>query len=114
VFTVTLSAASSLTATVAYSTSAGSATPGLDYLLANGTLTFAPGVQTLTGTVTVLDDGDVEAPETLTLWLSAPANAVLAAPFSATLTLLSDDLYRLFLPLSLGGLPTAPGNKFPG
>jgi hypothetical protein len=42
-FTVTLSAVSAQTITVAYNTTDGTATAGADYTSATGTLTFAPG-----------------------------------------------------------------------
>lgn len=50
-FTVTLSAASTQTITVAYTTGDISATAGSDYLAASGTLTFAPGQTSKTITV---------------------------------------------------------------
>ena len=53
VFTVTLSAVSGQTVTVAYNTSNGTASAGADYTSASGTLTFAPG--TTSQTITVRD-----------------------------------------------------------
>ena len=61
---VTLSAASSAQVTVAYATVAGTATAGVDYLTASGTLTFAPGVTTQTVKVTIVGDTVKEANET--------------------------------------------------
>src|SRR3954452_12484938 len=55
-FTVTLSAASTLSVTVAYATGNGTATAGSDYRAASGTLTFAPG-ETIK-TITILVNGD--------------------------------------------------------
>jgi len=51
--TVTLASASPNTVTVNYATSNGSATAGVDYAPANGTLTFAPNVVTRTVAVTI-------------------------------------------------------------
>jgi hypothetical protein len=77
-FTVSLSAASNQTITVAYATANGTATAGSDYQAASGTLTIPAG-QT-TGTITVLVNGDrlAEANETFAVNLSAPTNATIA------------------------------------
>ncbi|MGE0696738.1 MAG: FG-GAP-like repeat-containing protein [Pirellulales bacterium] len=101
-FTVTLSAASGQTVTVAYDSADGSATiADNDYAPANGTLTFAPG-QTVQ-LVTVLVNGDTtnEANEDFALNLSNPENAVLGAA-SVALTIVDDDGFYFF---SLGDLP---------
>jgi hypothetical protein len=76
-FTVTLSAASTETITVAYATGNGAATAGSDYQAVFGTLTIPAG-QT-TGTITVLVSGDRlgEANETFVVNLSSPTNAVI-------------------------------------
>jgi CSLREA domain-containing protein len=103
VFTVTLSAASGLTVTVDYSTTAGSAMPGVDYVSAAGTLTFTAGVQTLTATVTLLEDSRFEGPEMFDLSLTLPARAVFGTPATAPVTLLSDDPYQVYLPVIQGG-----------
>ncbi len=81
------------TVTVNYSTSNGTATAGSDYTSASGTLTFNPGEDTKTFTVTVAGDAAYEADETVNLALSITAgdNATLGAPGSATLTILDDD-----------------------
>lgn len=76
-FTVTLSAASSQTATVNYATADGTATAPADYQTQNGLLTFNPG--DLTKTITVLVNGDTldEPNETFFVNLSGATNAVL-------------------------------------
>ncbi|PYJ03502.1 MAG: hypothetical protein DME25_12075, partial [Verrucomicrobia bacterium] len=56
VFTVSLSAASGQTVTVSYATTDGTATAGNDYIGANGTLTFLPGIMTQPITVEVIGD----------------------------------------------------------
>jgi uncharacterized membrane protein len=75
-FTVTLSAASDQSVSVAYATSNGSATAGSDYQAASGTLTIPAG-QT-TGTIAVLVNGDRagEANEYFFVSLSGATNAV--------------------------------------
>ncbi len=63
VVTLTLSTASNLPVTAHYETSDGSATSGIDYLAANGTVTFTPGFTTSTILVPLLDDADLEGTE---------------------------------------------------
>jgi len=77
-FTVTLSGASALPATVAYATANGTATAGSDYLSTSGTLTFAPGVTTQTVVVPVVGDTLNEANETFFVNLSGAGNATIA------------------------------------
>ncbi len=77
-FTVTLSAASGLTVTVAYATADGTATAGTDYTSTSGTLTFEPGITSQTISVPVLDDTLDEANETFFVDLSSPASATIA------------------------------------
>jgi Flp pilus assembly protein TadG len=74
-FTVTLSAVSSQTATVQYSTSMGTALEA-DFEATEGTLTFAPGETTQTIPVNILDDTEDEADETfvVNLFTSVGAN----------------------------------------
>ncbi|GAB1434362.1 hypothetical protein MASR2M32_05730 [Sphaerotilus sulfidivorans] len=76
-FTVTLSNASNLPVTVAYTTANGTALAGSDYVAQNGTLTFAPGQTTATITITILDDAVYEGPESFSVELSSPTNAVI-------------------------------------
>jgi hypothetical protein len=90
--TVTLNAASSLTVTVDYATiGGGSATAGSDYTVVSGTLTFSPGDTSLTFTVPITDDAEVEESETVSLELSNAYNASLGTPNQATLTIVDDD-----------------------
>ncbi|WP_211343724.1 beta strand repeat-containing protein, partial [Neptunomonas concharum] len=76
-FTVTLSNPSTLPVTVDYATQDGTATAGLDYTAVSDTLTFAPGVTSLTVTIPVADDFIAEGGETLDLVLSNPTNATI-------------------------------------
>jgi LmbE family N-acetylglucosaminyl deacetylase len=91
VFTVTLSAASGRTVTVNYATANGSATTANnDYSARNGTLTFNPGVTTLTITVPVNGNTTREANETFLVNLSAAVNAGIADSQGVG-TILNDD-----------------------
>ena len=90
VFTVTLSAASGKTVAVAYATASGSATSGVDFDAASGTLTFAPGETSKTITVKVKGDTTVEADETFAVNLASPSNATIADG-TALGTILNDD-----------------------
>lgn len=78
VFTVQLSAPSTQTVTVAYTTANGTAQSGSDYTAKSGTLTFAPGTTQVTVSVPVLGDAAVESDETFKLVLSSAAGATLA------------------------------------
>jgi hypothetical protein len=77
-FTVTLSAPSNQTVTVAYTTGTGTATAGGDYVAAPGTATFALGSLTQSIEIVVLGDGLDEVNETFTVNLSSPANATIS------------------------------------
>jgi hypothetical protein len=89
--TVTLSAASALTATVDYATSDNSALAGSDYVTATGALTFTPGATSQTFSVSILNDVSTEASEALTLTLSAPVNATPGSITEAALNIADDD-----------------------
>jgi hypothetical protein len=87
VFTVTLTAISGQTVTVAYATADGTATAPADYTTTTGTLTIAAG--TASGQILVPVVGDLrdEPNETFVLNLSGPTNATLADTQSvATIT----------------------------
>jgi hypothetical protein len=77
-FTVALSAPSSDTVTVEFTTANGTAVAGNDYLAANGTLSFAPGE--VSKIITVLANGDrlAEENEEFFLNLRSAVNATLA------------------------------------
>jgi hypothetical protein len=100
VLTVTLSQTAATTATVDYATSDGTATAGSDYEAISGTLTFAPGEISKVITVTLLSDNVVEESESFTVDLSAPSNATLGTPSSATVTIDADEAdFKLYLPI---------------
>jgi hypothetical protein len=78
--------------TVNYSTSNGTATAGVDYTNATGTLVFAAGVTSNSFTVPIVDDLTNELDETVNLYLSGPTGgATLADPHKAVLTIMNDD-----------------------
>ena len=78
--------------TVNYATADGSAQAGSDYLPTSGTLTFNPGVNTQTFTVTIVDDGQSDADETVLLNLSNPTGPItLGAQSTAVLTIVGNQ-----------------------
>ncbi len=89
--TVTLSAASGQEVRVNYATSNGTAIAGSDYTTTNGTLIFSPLQTSKNFQVPVLNDSIAENSETANLTLSAPVNATLGTPSTATLTILDTD-----------------------
>ena len=76
-FVVNLSNTSTSTVTVDYSTADGTATAGTDYQATSGTLTFAPGVTSLSVPVTILANAATTGNSTILLNLSNPTNATL-------------------------------------
>jgi subtilisin-like proprotein convertase family protein len=96
VITAALSNASAFTATVNLATSngtgVGQATTGADYTAVNTTLTFSPGVITLTFPITLTNDTFFEGNEVLTATLGSPiSNTTLGAPSTATVTIVDDE-----------------------
>ena len=89
-FAVTLDRSSTLTVTVDYATSNGTATAGQDYTATSGTLSFSPGDTAKTVTVPVLNDAIDDGIETMTLTLSNASNARIADG-SATGTIENSD-----------------------
>ncbi len=89
--TVTRSGNTTVSSTVAYATSNGTATQPGDYLPASGTITFAAGDTSKTFNVTIINDTVDEPDETVNLTLSSPTNATLGAQSTAVLTIQDDD-----------------------
>ena len=89
-FTVSLSRVPTVTVRVNYATKNGSAVAGTDYVATSGTLTFAPGVQSKTVTVTVKGDRQVEPNEKLAVRLSNATGTPLGNN-SGTGTIQNDD-----------------------
>ncbi len=92
VFTVTLDASVSGGFTVNYTTSDVSAVEGLDFLGVNGSLTFA-GVAGETQTIIIvsLDDTEVEATETFSVFLSNATNNVNIQDPQGTASIIDND-----------------------
>lgn len=84
---------------VEWSTAAGTATPGTDYVEATGTLYFAAGVTSQVFTVVLLDDADAEGPETIELHLhGAAGDLTLGDLATAGLTIRDDEAPRAGFP----------------
>ena len=75
-FTVTLSAASSITVAVSYVTAGATAVAPDDYQVASGALIFTPGQTTQIINVLVKADALAESTESFSVQLSNPFNAV--------------------------------------
>jgi hypothetical protein len=90
--TVTLSRPSTDVVTVNYATGDGTAVAGTDYTAASGTLTFPPGVTSLTIPIPIIDNNDY-ALEVMffAAILSKPAGAELGAPSMTFIFILDDD-----------------------
>lgn len=87
---VTLSPASSAATSVAYAVTGGTATAGVDYTLASGTLSFDPGDTAKSILLTLLDDSAAEAGETIVIALSSPLGGVLGSS-EHVFTIVNDD-----------------------
>ena len=88
---VELSQASTVTVTVDYATSDGSALAGDDYTATSGTLTFAPGETMKAITVPILDDGVYETIAQFTFTLSNPTGATLPNFPGAQINIIDDE-----------------------
>lgn len=89
--TVTRSGDTSLPATVTYSRTGGSATPGVDFDLAAGTLSFPAGQTSRNIPLDVVDDAAKESGETVTVSLSSPVGTALGSPAAMTVTIRASD-----------------------
>ena len=102
-FTVTLTTAANFTITVDYNLSSGvgtgGATVGEDFLAASGTLTFTPGLTTLTFPVNIIGDEQGEADE---IFYGNLTNATVPVNGSVDSGhILNDDAFLIYLPLVL-------------
>ena len=77
-FTVSLSSPAATPITVNFNTADGTATAGVDYVPAAGTLTFGPGVQTQTIMVTTIPDEVADDLETFLVQLTGAVGADIA------------------------------------
>ena len=90
-FTVSLTGATALPASVSWATAPGSATAGSDYQTAGGSLTFHPGEsRDAMVQVMVMADAIYEGPEDFTVGLSGASNATVSDD-SGTGTIHDDD-----------------------
>ena len=90
VVTVTLSEASSTDVTVDYTTSSGTATSGIDFTAAAGTLTFAPGETLKTISIPIVADITPEVDEKFTITLTNPVGATI--PFVTSTVTITDTV----------------------
>jgi Tol biopolymer transport system component len=79
------------TVTVLYITIDDTASSPDDYSSSGGQLTFPPGVTSQSFNVGIIDDMDIEGPETIQLHLGSPINANLGTSNQASLTIDDDD-----------------------
>jgi hypothetical protein len=100
-------------AQVSYATvPGGAATPGVDYVSTNGTLTWASGdSSSKTFSVTLLDDNVAEGNETVNLVLSNSSGAYLGTQTTAVLTIV-EDAYETWKLAHFG--PSANNNVIAG
>jgi len=75
---------------VDYQVIGGTATSGVDYVLASGTLTFPPYSTSQYIVVTLVDDSTCEGNETVEIQLLNPRNAKLCSPTTHILTIVDD------------------------
>ena len=81
-------------------TMTGNASSRCDYATSVGTLRFAPGENTKSLFIPLVDDAYVEGAETFTLELISPADSSLGSPNSATIEILDNDTAMGFNPIS--------------
>ncbi len=104
-FTVSLSAVSSKTVTVQYTSQDGSASGSSDYQPTSGTITFAPGEASKMVTVQINPDFLVEPNELFFVSLSGATNALIADNLAIG-TIVDDDVT-----MSVGGASQNEGNS---
>jgi hypothetical protein len=88
---VTLSAVADKDVTVSYTVSGTAIGGGVDYTLANGTLTIPKGQTTGSLSLAVVDNTIVEPNETVVVTLSSPSNATLGSTNVFTYTINDND-----------------------
>ncbi|MGM9477963.1 Calx-beta domain-containing protein, partial [Pedobacter sp. GSP4] len=113
-FTITLSAGVQNAFTVAYTTSDGTATAGLDYTATSGTLTFPAGAAagaTLTFTVPIIDDNVVEGDHTFNGVISnVTGGLVTIGTGTATTTIIDNDSSVATIAAGVDGNENGPAN----
>lgn len=101
-FVVTLTQASGKPISVAFATSPGTATSGIDYLSNSGVLSFAPGEVSKSVAVRIQGDVTIESDETFFVTLSSPTNVSLQRS-QAIGTIRTDDVNQS--PVARAGTP---------
>ncbi|GAB4301191.1 MAG: hypothetical protein Kow0068_24210 [Marinilabiliales bacterium] len=101
-FTVELSEISGQDVYVDYSLSGTATGGGIDYTLANGTLTITEGNISADISAVIIDDGIEEYPETIVITLSSPVNANLVGNTSHTYTIIDNDPFGYSGPGGVG------------
>lgn len=91
IITVNLSATSTQTVTVSFTTADNTAASGSDFNLQSGTLTFAPGETSKTITLTIIDDSVAETDESFYVQLTDPFNAVITDQ-NAIISIVDNDI----------------------
>jgi len=97
-------------ASIDFATADDTATAGLDYLAASGTLSWADGDNDdKSFSVTILDDGVLEGTESLTVTLSNPTgSATLGSPAAAAIEIIDDEWVERLINTETGGPQTRP------
>lgn len=103
-------------ASVAVATADGSARAGSDYGAVSETVQFAPGEFSKTISIPILDDGDIEGPESFTVAISNPsAGSILGSPVSAAVVIADNDAAPVEEgPTGSGTSTTTPDEPAPG
>lgn len=95
--TVQLAPTSGVTATVAYSTTDGTAIAGQDYQPVQGVITFTAGTTSAVIPISILNDALAEGNEWFHLTLSDPVNGVITGTNPAQIFIVDDEcLYNLY------------------
>jgi Calx-beta domain/Carboxypeptidase regulatory-like domain len=84
----------SSTVTVDYATTDGTASAGIDYQPASGTVTFLPGESSKNVDIQIINDNLFESPETFVVTLGRPtgSNVFVVPPQSTTISIFDNDL----------------------
>lgn len=88
--TIIRSGVTNTSVSVAFATTNGTATNGLDYIATNAVFVFAPGVTGRTFTVPIVNDSLPEPAETVGLRLSNPSGGAFLTISNATLTIVDN------------------------
>ncbi|HEV7397204.1 MAG TPA: CHRD domain-containing protein, partial [Pyrinomonadaceae bacterium] len=89
--TVTRTGDTTISSTVDFASTNGTASQLRDYEVANGTVSFSPGETSRNFRVLIVDDVYSESSETINLTLSNPTNATLGTQITATVTIQDND-----------------------